>query len=230
MSLWTQQMDRLNTLARDTFGKPTSYQRPGYPAFSITGMPEFLDRLENVDQGQFYSLFYRTADFDLAPFTASVKAIFSAPPNVDGTLTFDGITYSDVLTLDNSTPYQFLRGSSAMGAASNLSSCINADPAVAGTYFSSSTPPHPTCSADWMDNGDGTATTTVSALLPGFMGDTLIAVDHMTNVSLDSRLFYGGGPKDNDLVTVDDTLFRVSDVPEPDPEGEIQIRLEKKAL
>lgn len=225
-------MDRLNTLGRDMFGKPTSYQRPGFPAFSIVGVPDFLDRLENVNQGQFYSVFYRIEDFadPATTFRASVRATFTGTPNAGGALTFDGITYEAVLTLDNSTPYQFLRGSSTFGAASNLSACINAESSVAGTFFSSSTPPHPTCSAEWVDNGDGTGTTIVSAIAPGLAADTLRASDHMSFASLDSKIFYGGGPLENDLVTLDGILFRVSDVPEPDPEGEIQIRLEKKAL
>lgn len=230
MSQWSDQMDRLLTISNRIFGHVTSYQRPGFPAFSITGVPEFLDRLENVNQGQFYSLFYKSSDFDTAPFTSSVVATFSSTPNTNGTITFDGITYQDVLALDNSTPYQFLRSTSALNAAENLVSAINADPSFSGIFFSSATTKHPTCSAAWSLNDDGSVSVTVSYVTPGIVGDTILASEAMSGVTLSGKQFQGGAPLENDLITLNGILYRVSDVPEPDPEGGIQLRLEKKAL
>lgn len=229
MSLWSDQMDRLLTIGNQTFGHDTTYQRPGFSAFAITGVPEFLDRLEDVNRGQFYSIFYRTADFANATFTSQVIATFTGVPNNGDTIIFDGVTYTAVLTVDNSTPNQFQRGSSALGSASNLAGCINADPALlASGFFSSSTVAHPTCTAQWVDNGNGTAKVIVSQRLAGSQGDLASATDHMYAVTIDSKFFYGGVPLNGDLVTIGGVLYAVSDVPEMDPEGGIQIRLEKK--
>lgn len=229
MALWDDQMAICNTFATGVFGQPTSYQRPGFDPFDIVGIPEFIPRLEDVNTGQFYSVFYQTADFDQASFTAQVNAKITSIPNADDTVTFDEITYTAVLSLNNAVPYQFLRGSSAQGAASNLTFAINATSAGAGTFFSSATTAHPTCTASWADSGTF-AIVTVSAIIPGIAGDQLAASDDMSGLNLDAQRFYGGGPVANDLVTLDNILFRVSDVPLPDCYGSIQIRLEKKAI
>lgn len=230
MSFWTDQMDLLLVTSNRLWGKATTYQRPGFTPFAITGQPMFVDRLQDPQTGPFDSIFYRIVDFNTAPFAASVTARFTSVPNADGTITFDGVTYTDVLTLDNSTPRQFLRGSSSLGVAANLSAAINADPAVAGVLFSSSTVAHPTCTAAWLDNDDTSASVIVSYKAAGAAGDIVIASEHMTAVSLDKKIFYGGLPLENDLITLLGTLYRVSDVPEPDTEGGIHLRLEKKAL
>lgn len=220
-------MDFLLTQGNAIFGKTTTYQRPGFASFSIVGVPEFMERLEDVNRGQFYSIFYRSADFETATFTAQVVATFSGAPHDGDTITFDGITYTSAATIDNSTPYEFARGSSAIGAASNLAGCINADPALlASGFFSTSTTAHPTCTATWADNGNGTASVTVSQIVSGISGDFATAADHMYAVTIDSKTFYGGGPMQGDLITLLGILYRVSDVPEPDTEGGIQIRLE----
>lgn len=230
MSFWPEAMDLILTTSQDLFGQTVSYQRPGFSAFTLKGLPQFEDRLVDPNTGPFYSIYFRQADFINAPFTASVTATFTQVPNANGTLTFDGVTYTDVLTIDNSTPYQFARGSSAFGAASNLSACINAESALAGSFFSSSTTPHPTCQASWEEDPDGNGLTIVSFRSSGSIGNGLPAVDHMVGVSLSSKAFDGGLPLDNDLITLGGVLYRVSDVPEPDTEGGIHVRLEKKAL
>ena len=243
MSVWERQMDRILVLSQKQLaGKSSTYQRPGYPAFSLVGMPAFVDRLEDVNRGQFYSVFYRVADFgkfikdpdtgELVPlctFTSSVTVSFTNAPNSNGTLVFDGVAYTAVATLDNSVPNQFWRGGTALAAAENLAAAINATDGYAGTSYSAATVKHPTCSATYFGTGDGAAVV-VSYYKPGIIGDSILAEDHMSYASLDSRKFYGGIPLQNDLVTIDSQLYRVSDVPEPDPEGAIQIRLEQKAF
>jgi hypothetical protein len=229
MSQWDDQMDRLLVLGNQIYGKTTSYQRPGFPAFSLVGVPDFLDRLENVNQGQFYSIFYRIADFDEATFSASVTATFSGPPASGGTITFDGITYTAQQTLDNAIPFQFWRAGNALAAATNLAAAINQTNGFSGTGYSSATTPHPTCAAVATETDDG-AVVVVSYKAAGFAGNLIAASESLSFVSLSSKVFSGGGPIENDLVTVKGTLYRVSDVPEPDSEGGIQIRLEKKKL
>src|SRR3954464_4023769 len=112
MALWAAEVDRLLKTTRDTFGQPTIYQRPGYPAFTIPGVPEFLSRLEDVDRGEFFSVYYVLEDFEAATFAASVVATFSAtvPPPDGGVLTIDGIGYTSKAVLNNAVPFQFFRG------------------------------------------------------------------------------------------------------------------------
>jgi hypothetical protein len=201
--------------------------RPGFDPVTIPAIPEFLDRLEDVSTGQFYSLFYRLTDFNTVPFNARVIVTFSGVPHDGDTITLGSITYTSVSTLDPSTPYQFLRGSSAYGAAANLTVCINADPG--GTaYYSTSTTANPDCTAEWNELST-LGQVTVSARVPGIGGNSLMAEDEMFACTIDSSLFYGGLPLVNDLITFEDILWRVSDVPQPDPEGSMQIRIEKKA-
>lgn len=231
MSDWLDEIAATVTAGYGEFGIVTTYQRPGFDPFSITGISEFLDRLEDVNSGQFYSLFYRVADFDNATFTASVTVTFSGSPSSGGTLTFDGVTYMSEGTLDNSIPNQFWRAGTALAAAANLAAAINAAQGYQGTSYSAATIAHPTCTATYLDNGDNTADVIVSYKTPGIVGNLITAADHMSFASLDSGQFYGGIPIANDLVTIDGVLYRVSDVPLPDPaSGELQIRLEKKAL
>jgi hypothetical protein len=230
MSFWSGAMDLILTMSQDRFGQTTAYQRPGFDSFPIVGMPEFVDRLEDPSTGPFYSIFYRINDFDAATFTASVSATFTGAPNSNGMLVFDGITYTSQQVLDNSIPNQFFRGSSALAAAESLSAAINALDGYAGSAYSAATVAHPTCTATYNDNGDDTAFVRVAYKTPGTVGDVITAEDHMSFVSLDSKVFYGGLPEVNDLISLEGTLYRVSDVPEPDTEGGIHIRLEKKAL
>jgi hypothetical protein len=155
MALWAAEVDRLLKNARDTFGKPTIYQRPAingrpaYPAFTITGVPEFLSRLEDVDRGEFFSVYYVLEDFEAATFAASVVATFSAtiPPPDGGVLTIDSIGYTAKAALNNAVPFQFFRGTNGSTAAANLTAAINATDGYGGTAYSESTPPHPTCEA-----------------------------------------------------------------------------------
>jgi hypothetical protein len=242
VSTWSRQMDRILVLSQKRLGgQPTSYQRPGYPAFSIVGMPAFVDRLEDPNRGQFYSVHYRVADFaelikdpdtgELKPratFTSSVTVTFSGAPASGGYLIFDGVSYTAQATLDDSVANQFWRGGNALAAASNLAAAINATDGYAGTSYSAATIKHPTCLAVFFATTGGAAVV-VSYYKAGIIGDSILAEDHASYVSLDSKQFFGGIPLENDLVTIENILYRVSDVPEPDPEGDIQIRLEKKA-
>lgn len=230
MSFWTSSMDRILVLTQQQFGQVTTFKRDGAPDFQIVGLPAFIDRLEDPSSGPFYSIFYRVKDFDQAPFTASVRVTFRNPPNAGGTLTFDGISYHSENTIDDTQPNQFWRAGSAYAAAVDLAHAINADPVYASSDYSASTVAHPTCTATFEDNGDGTAVTIVSYKTPGIVGNTILASDDMTYASLNSTVFTGGLPVINDLVVLENTLYRVSDVPETDTEGGIQIRLEKKAL
>lgn len=223
-------MDRILVLTQKQFGQMTTYQREGAPDFPIVGLPSFNDRLEDPSSGPFYSIYYRVKDFDTAPFTASVAVIFKNAPNSNGTLTFDSVPYISQQTLDNSVPNQFFRGGSAFAAAESLALAINATPGYAGSAYSAATLAHPTCTATYSDEGDGTAKVIVSYNTPGIAGDLITCRDQMTNVSLDSKIFSGGLPLVNDLVILEGVLYRVSDVPETDTEGGIQLRLEKKAL
>jgi hypothetical protein len=110
MAFWDDQMDLLLVTSNRLWGKVTTYQRPGFAAFTITGQPMFVDRLQDPQTGPFDSIFYRVADFGLvATFGASVIAKFSGAPNSAGTIRFDAITYTSQQTLDNSIPYQFFR-------------------------------------------------------------------------------------------------------------------------
>jgi hypothetical protein len=70
----------------------------------------------------------------------------------------------------------------------------------------------------------------VSYKTAGDAGNLITAEDHMSAVSLSSKLFIGGLPIENDLIRLENILYRVSDVPEQDMEGGIHLRLEKKAL
>lgn len=223
-------MDRILVLTQKQFGQMTIFRRDGAPDFNIVGLPSFIDRLEDPSSGPFYSIYYRVKDFDLAPFTANVTVTFRNPPNAGGTLTFDGVTYSAEQTIDDTQANQFWRAGSAYAAAVDLAHAINADPVYVSSDYSLATVAHPTCRATFEDNGDGTATTTVYYKTPGIIGNSVRAEDSMTNVSLSSKIFTGGLPVINDLVVLENTLYRVSDVPETDTEGGIQIRLEKKAL
>jgi hypothetical protein len=209
------------------YGRPTSYQRPGYAAFSLIGIPKFLSRLEDVNRGQFISMSYRLADFVSANFSASVTVGFSGAPASNGTVTFDGVTYTSKTTLDNSVANQFFRGVSAFEAAENLTAAINAG-AGSGTAYSSATVAHPTCSAA-IDPNNGSRLI-VSYRTAGKAGNGIAATDSMSSLTLDSRFFYGGIPLVNDLITFDGVLYRVSDEPAPDTSGGIQLRLEKKAV
>src|SRR4051812_35422583 len=230
MSVWTSAMDRILVLTQQQFGQVTTFMRDGALDFQIIGIPSFIDRLEDPSSGPFYSIYYRVKDFDAAPFTASVTVTFRNPPNAGGTLTFDGITYHSEQTIDDTQPNQFWRAGSAYAAAVDLAHAIMADPVYASSDYSASTVAHPTCTAVAEDNGDGTAVTIVSYKTPGIVGDSVRAEDAMTFASLSSKIFTGGLPLINDLVLLENTLYRVSDVPETDTEGGIQIRLEKKAL
>lgn len=223
-------MDRLLVTGNRIFGKTTSYQRPGFAAFDIVGVPEFVDRLEDPNTGPFYSIFYRTADFDAANFAASVSAVFSGIPNNGGTITFDGVTYTIVNTLDNAVPNQFFRGGSAFACAESLAAAINALPGYAGSAYSAATVAHPTCQADYSGDGFGGATVVVSYKTPGVTGDNIAAAETLSSCTLQSKVFAGGLPQLGDLLTLEGILYRVSDVPEPDTEGGIHVRLEKKAL
>lgn len=211
----------------DTFGRTTSYQRPGFDAFDIIGIPKFLARLEDVNRGQFVSISYQLVDFDAAPFSASVTVRFSGAPPNGGTITFDGVTYTSKGTLDNSVPNQFFRGVSPFQAAENLAAAINAGP-DAGTAYSSATVAHPTCFAR-VSEDNGTYVI-VSSRVTGDGSDGLEATDAMSAATLDSRFFYGGGPLVNDLIAFDGILYRVSDDPAKNARGGIQLRLEKKAI
>lgn len=231
MSFWDTAMDLILTTSQTQFGKTVSYQRPGFSAFSIVGLPQFNDRLEDPQTAPFESIWFRVADFAaIANFTASVAANFTGIPNSGGTITFDGVTYTIVNTLDNAVPNQFFRGGSAFACAESLSAAINALDGFAGSSYSAATVAHPTCQADYTGNGDGTATVTVSYKTPGNAGDSIMAAESMTSCSLVSRSFGGGLPVEGDLITLEGILFRVSDVPEPDNEGGIHVRLEKKTL
>ena len=168
------------------FGRPTSYQRPGFAAFEIVGITKSLARLEDVNRGQFNSISYQLTDFDAAPFTASVTVRFGAAPATNGTLVFDGVNYTSKGTLDNSVPNQFDRGVSAFSAAENLAAAINAG-AGAGTAYSAATVPHPTCFAT-VDPTNG-SWVIVSARVTGQAGDLIEALDDMRSVSLDSQAF-----------------------------------------
>jgi hypothetical protein len=235
MALWAAEVDRLLKNTRDTFGKPTIYQRPAingrpaYPAFTITGVPEFLSRLPDVDRGEFFSAYYVLEDFEAATFAASVVATFSAtiPPPDGGVLTIDGIGYTAKAALDNTVPFQFFRGTNGGTAAANLTAAINATDGYGGTAYSESTPPHPTCEAF---NDSPSPQVRISYLDPGISGNGVTVQDAMGSLNFDSKIFYGGGPMKEDLITIDGILYRVSYEPSPDTNGGIQLRLEKKAL
>jgi hypothetical protein len=227
MPNWTEIAAAADVAIYGVFGRNTSYQRPGYTAFAMVGIPKFLSRLEDVNRGQFISMSYRLVNFESATFSARVVVSFAGAPASNGTLIFDGATYTSKSTLDNSVANQFFRGISGFEAAENLAAAINAG-AGAGSAYSSATVAHPTCSAE-VDPDNG-ARVIVSYLVTGIAGDGIEAEDHMSSASLDSRFFYGGGPLVNDLVTFDGVLYRVSDDPAKDAEGAIQLRLEKKAV
>jgi hypothetical protein len=229
MTLWDQQMVFLLDRSLVIYGKPTIYQRPGYPAFALQGVPEFLSRLQDVNRGQFISVSYRLSDFVTATFHSFVTATFTGAPNSNGTLTFDGIGYTSHMQADinDAVPYQFWRGTNGSTAAANLAACINASSPQVGIY-SAATTHHPTCTAF---NDTGSPSVRVEYNLPGTVGDNVIAAqDAMSFVTLDSTQFYGGGPLLNDLVKIGTVLYRVSDLPAGDSEGAIELRLEKKAL
>jgi hypothetical protein len=229
-TFWTATMDRLLTTSNRIFGKTTIYQRPDVESFTIVGVPEFVDRLEDPNTGPFYSIFYRIADFDTSGLFASVTATFTSVPNTNGTITFDGVTYTIVNTLDNAVPNQFFRGGSPFACAESLASAINEVEGYAGSAYSAATVAHPTCTATYAGDGSGNATVTVSYKVPGSVGNLVTADEDMTAVTLSSKLFSGGLPQVNDLLTLLGTVYRVSDVPEPDTEGGLHVRLEKKAL
>lgn len=218
---------RMLKVGQNTFPSVTSYQRPGYPAFQITGVSEYLPRLEDVNRGEFFSVTYILDDFANAPFSASVLISFSSDPNDGGSITLDDISYIDKLTIDNTVPYQFARGSGGFNAAANLAAAVNATGAGAGTQYSSATTPHPTCSAVYVP---GSSQVRIQSNIPGIAGNAISAVDAMSFLTLDSRFFYGGGPLINDLITMDATLYRVSYDPAYLPGNGVQLRLEKKAL
>jgi hypothetical protein len=208
----------------DDYGRPTVYTRPGYPPFSIVGIPEFLSRLEDVNRGQFVSISYRVIDFVAATFYAHVIATFSIAPNSNGTVTFDGVTYTSQMTVDDSQPGQFFRGNSPTSAAGNLAAAINGNHS-AGT-FSLATTAHPTCSALYAFPNPFIQ---VNYRLAGTIGNGIQAVDAMVGLTLDRHTFYGGEPLVADQVLLNGILYSVSDVPADDQEGCIQLRLEKTA-
>jgi hypothetical protein len=186
MSFWDTAMTALFVTSNRLWGKVTTYQRPGFTAFSITGQPMFVDRLQDPQTGPFDSIFYRVADFSLvATFGASVVAKFTGPPNSAGTIRFDAITYISQQVIDNSIPYQFFRGGNAQAAAENLSAAINALSGYAGSAYSTATTAHPTCRATYVDNGDNTASVMVSYKTVGEVGNFITAEDHMSAVSLE---------------------------------------------
>lgn len=223
-------MDLLLVTSNGLWGKVTTYQRPGLAAFSITGQPLFVDRLQDPNTGPFDSIFYRIADFDTSNLQASATAKFTSVPNQNGTITFDGVAYQIVNALDNAVPNQFFRGGSPFACAESLSAAINALPGYAGSAYSAATVAHPTCTATYGGTGDGDAYVTVSYGSPGSAGNLITADESMSAVTLSVKVFTGGLPQVNDLLTLLGTLYRVSDVPEPDTEGGLHVRLEKKAL
>lgn len=223
-------MDLILTTSQAQFGKTVSYQRPGFAAFDIVGIPKFTDRLEDPQTAPFESIWFRVKDFNAANFSASVTAKFTGIPRVNGTVTFDGVTYTIVNTLDNAVPNQFFRAGSAFACAESLAAAINALPGYAGSAYSAATVAHPTCQAEYAGDGQGNATVTVTYKSPGQGGDNIAASEAMTYLNLDSKVFDGGLPQKGDLLTLQGILYRVSDVPEPDTEGGIHVSLEKKAL
>lgn len=227
MTFWATQSARVMKVGQKTFGEPTSYQRPGYPAFTIVGVPEYLPRLEDVNRGEFYSVTYVLDDFSTAPFSASVLISFSGPPNDGGSVTIDGITYVDKQSINDAVPNQFFRGVTGFTAAANLAAAINATGSGAGTQYSSVTSPHPTCAALYVP---GSAQVRVQYRTAGIAGNNIAVVDSMSFLTLDSRFMYGGGPLINDLVTIGPILYRVSYDPAMIAGGGVQLRLERKAL
>jgi hypothetical protein len=230
MQFWDQAMDLILTTSQAQFGKTVAYQRPNFDAFNIVGIPQFNDRLEDPQTAPFESIWFRVKDFNTANFTSSVEAVFRGVPNQNGTITFDGVTYTIVNTLNPATPNQFFRGASAFACAESLSAAINALPGYAGSAYSAATVAHPTCQSTYIGNGDGSATVTVTYRTAGVIGQNIPAGESMTSVDLLSTVFAGGLPQEGDLITLEGILFRVSDVPEPDNEGGIHVRLEKKSL
>lgn len=221
MPNWSTSMDRVLRRALRVFGRTTTYQRPGYAGFPLTGILNIDPRLESVDLGKFYGVSYRLADFDGAPFRASVTLTFSGLPGNGNTVTFDGVTYTfrSILT-DAAGDVQ--RGGSAVECSSNLTAAINADPDAAGLLYSAATVAHPTCSAM-----QDTESVRVSSLVVGLSGNNKLASESLNNATLSARLFSGGGPLTSDEVTIDGLAYKVGDVGY-DAEGGVQLRLHVK--
>lgn len=227
MALWATMSARVMKTGQKTFGESTSYHRPGFQAFTLIGVPEYLPRLEDVNRGEFFSVTYLLSDFTNAPFSASVLVTFSGTPTDGGSITIDGVSYIDKQIVDDSVPQQFFRGTTQFTAAANLAAAINATGVGAGTQYSSVTTPHPTCQALY---SAGSSQVRVQYAIPGIVGNNTPVVDAMSFMTIDSRFMYGGGPIINDLITMGGVLYYVSYDPAILPGGGVQLRLLKKAL
>jgi hypothetical protein len=227
---WAERMDYVLRRGLEVFGRSTdegdraiSYQRSGYPAFPIVGIPNIDPRLESVDLGKYYAVTFRLADFEEATFAASVLVTFTNITTNGSWVSFDGITYTFRTAINNSLAYEVQRGSTAVECAANLAAAINAT-ATAGVNYSSATTAHPTCKATLDGNR-----VRVEYRIPGIEGNNKIAQEALYGASLDSKLFVGGGPLTADEVTFDGLTYKVGDIGY-DAEGGVTLRLHLKTL
>lgn len=225
---WADKMDRVLTRTIGHFGRsgshpsgPCVYQRAGYDTFELDGILEIDARLASVDLGKYYGVTFRLADFANATFAASVTLTFSDKPGNNNTVTFDGVTYT-FKSVIGSAPNEVWRADTALDCAKALAYAINADPAYAGSWYTSATEAHPTCLA--VQNGQSVR---VEYRTKGIAGNNKIASESLYNASLDSKLFYGGGPVESDEVIIDGLTYKVGDVGY-DAEGGVTLRLHTK--
>lgn len=218
-------MDRNLAVHMRTFGRTTDdprgqmvYNRAGYDPFLITGIFEIDPRLESTDQGKYYAVHLRLMDFDAAPFKASVTVTFNNPPNNGNTLSLDGVTYTFRSTINDAAVNEVFKGIDADTAAYNLAAAINRS-AGAGTSYSSATVAHPRCSAVQTLN-----VCRVEYRTAGTAGNGALALESLSNATLSSNVFSGGGPLKNDLVTVDRLVYRINDIGY-DEDGLVTLRL-----
>jgi hypothetical protein len=220
-----EKMDRLLRRGIEHFGRGHDdsrgqivYDRPGYDSFSMTGVFDVDPHLESTDQGKYYAVHLRLKDFDNAPFSASVFITFNNPPNSGNTVTLAGTTYTFRNGINNGTPNEVWKGVTGEDAAANLTAAINAG-AGSGSLYSSITEPHPLCYATQL-----ITVCRVAFRTPGTSGNGAKALENLNNATLSKTVFTGGGPMDNDLVTVDRLTYRINDIGY-DPEGKVTLRL-----
>lgn len=142
-----------------TDGPELVAQSTDLPAFSVVGRDEdgalTLATLAGAVGGE---------GFD----SASQLMTFTTPPDVDDTVTIDGVVYT-WKAAPTTVARQVKTGATNAEASANLTAAINADPAGSGTLFGSLTTAHPTVYAV----NESATLMRVYAKIPGLAGNAI---------------------------------------------------------